>query len=272
MAYEFDQIYYPWRGSFTNYINSVLPASFFDKKTMYEAGCGTANNGAYFQSLGAVVTSADANPANLNRAQIEHPELTFLTQNHNVDVLPKSYDIVLHWGVLPYLDSIETHLADVCAKSKYIILESIVADSSDSTYIIRDVRDPEAYCSLVGSRPSQQYIEKILSDNGFSFQLAKDAALDCGSYKYSWDIAETGEWSNVNNGDLYRRLWICWKKTLPSPLSSVSAPASAPTPAPAEEAAPAPAPVPAPAPAPAPVPSDPTVAPADPASADSETV
>ena len=230
---------------------------------MYEAGCGTANNGAYFQSLGAKVTSADANPSNLNRALIEHPELTLITQNHNVDLLPSSYDIVLHWGVLPYLDSIEAHLADVCAKAKYIILESIVADSSDPTYVIRDVRDPEAYCSLVGSRPSQQYVEKILTDNGFSFQLAKVAALDCGSYRYSWDIAETGEFSNVNNGELYRRLWICWKKTLPSPLSS--APASAPAPAPAP--APASAPAPAPASAPAAAPAD--LAPADPAPEDS---
>lgn len=78
-------------------------------------------------------------------------------------------------GVLCHINEIEKHLENICKNSDYLLLETEVCDS-EGLYIIKTNENgyDQAY-NNIGTRPSQKYIENILTN--FNFIMIKDKIL-----------------------------------------------------------------------------------------------
>ena len=205
--------YDKWINSRMNGINKYISPDYFKSKTLLELGCGHAHNGNRFHDLGAIVTSTDAREGYLKTVGEIYPHIKTLVFDADKDDIPERYDIILHWGLLYHLADIENHLEKISCKCNVLLLETEVCDSDDGTFRISTDEDgyDQAF-NKKGIRPSPAYVEKVLTKNGFRFELIKDPILNAEFHIYDWDIKNTGGWA----GGL-RRFWICWKD-VDSPL------------------------------------------------------
>jgi SAM-dependent methyltransferase len=205
--------YDEWRVSrFAGILKYVNIDLLFDK-TLLELGCGYGDNGKLFKNIGCDVTASDANEQHIKSASVKNPELKYEIFNCNKDLLTKKYDIILHWAVVNHLDNLEQHLNNVCANCDYLFLESEICDASISYVIKTNESEYDQAFDIVGSRPSQKYIENILTKNNFNFVMIKDSILNAGYHIYDWEIRNS---LTCHNG--MRRYWICWNKNVSSPL------------------------------------------------------
>lgn len=119
-------------------------------------------------------------------------------------------DVLVHWGLVGVLDHLDAHLEFACRQCRYMVLEGEVLDAS------------EALCTRVmgrggssSAKPSAAYIESLLRRNGWASEMVTDPALNGSRARYDWEVGET--W---RHGPDRRRMWICWRRDLPSPLKS----------------------------------------------------
>lgn len=208
--------YVGWISSRFNGLNKYINPEYFRSKTLLELGCRYGDNGNKFHEYGAIVTSCDARKENLDITNKRFPYIkTFCIDLDNEDI-EEHYDVILHWGTLYHLSEIETHLEKISNRCNVLLLESEVSDSDDKTFYI-SVQEHDAYdqsFNSKGIRPSQQYVEDVLSKNGFQFELIKDPILNSDFHVYDWEIKNTKTWRHG-----LRRFWICWKNT-ECPMSS----------------------------------------------------
>jgi hypothetical protein len=209
--------YVGWISSRFNGLNKYINPEYFRSKTLLELGCRYGDNGNKFHEYGAIVTSCDARKENLDITNRRFPHIkTFCIDLDNEDI-EEHYDVILHWGTLYHLSEIETHLEKISNRCNVLLLESEVSDSDDKTFYI-SVQEHDAYdqsFNSKGIRPSQQYVEDVLSKNGFQFELIKDPILNSDFHVYDWEIKNTKTWRHG-----LRRFWICWKNT-ECPISSL---------------------------------------------------
>ena len=205
--------YDAWRTSRFNGIKKYIPTDFFKGKTLLELGGGHGHNGDFFHQLGASVTTSDARQEHLTVVSERYPHLRTLLIDGDKNKIDSKYDIILHWGLLYHLKEIEEHLENVAANCDILLLETEVVDSDNDTLAIttEEYGYDQAFNS-VGIRPSEKYVEKILTKNGFQFKLIKDPILNAEFHIYDWEIKNT----NSSRHGL-RRYWICWKN-VESPL------------------------------------------------------
>ena len=189
-----------------NCVVKYINPDFFKGKTLLELGCGYADIGNMFSKLGALVTSSDARKEHLSITNTRHPHIKTLVLDADKDTIPEFYDIIVHWGLLYHIKEVEKNLKDVLSKCNILLLETEVMDSTNHS-ILNTIEDgfDQAY-NMVGSRPSQKYVEKILKDNGFKFINIRDPILNSDFHKYDWEESNTMEWKHG-----LRRFWICWK-------------------------------------------------------------
>lgn len=208
-----------WIISRMNGIKKYISTDYFKSKTLLELGCGHAHIGNEFYKLGSIVSSSDARKEHINTVNNIYPHIeTLLIDCENDDIL-KKYDIILHWGLLYHLNEIEIHLKTVSERCDLLLLESEVCDSNDDTFYIK-IHENNNYFdqafNSIGIRPSQTYVEKILKNNGFQYELIKDPILNSGIHIYDWDIQNTKKFQHG-----LRRFWICWKN-IESPLIALN--------------------------------------------------
>jgi hypothetical protein len=208
----------------------ILP-DFFQGKTLLELGGGHAHNGNKFSELGAIVTTSDARPEHLEKVHELYPHLHtmiidgdddsfFGVATNMVDTthpIPNHFDVILHWGLLYHLAEIEEHLKKIAGFCDVLLLETEVADAEEDDFCIRtkEAGYDQAFHS-VGIRPSPSYVEKILAQNGFHFQMIVDPILNANIHQYDWEIKGTKSWRHG-----LRRFWICWKTDQASPLKTM---------------------------------------------------
>jgi hypothetical protein len=203
-----------WRNSRMNGIKKYMDPSFFKSKTMLELGCGYADIGNMFYEMGAIVTSSDSRIEHLKVVNERYPHIkTLQLDGDNINIENK-YDVILHWGLLYHLKEIDIHLEKVSQKCDILLLETEVCDSDNPDFfLINEEKGYDQAFNNKGIRPSQQYVEKVLTKNGFNFKLIKDPILNNSFHVYDWDVKNSNKsWHGL------RRFWICWKNT-DSPLT-----------------------------------------------------
>ena len=209
----FSSHYINWRMSRMNGVKKYISPEYFKSKTLLELGCGYADVGNMFSELGAIVTSSDARNEHLGNVNQRYPHIKTLLIDGDNDSIIEKYDIILHWGLLYHLNEIELHLEKLSQKCDVLLLETEVSDSDDPTfYISTNEGGYDQAFNKNGIRPSQSYVENVLTKNGFQFKLIKDSILNSSFHCYDWDITNSNGWR-----DGLRRFWICWKN-IDSPL------------------------------------------------------
>ncbi len=205
--------YDDWRETRMKGTLKYISPDYFISKNLLELGCGHGHIGDIFYKLGAIVTSSDARKEHIENTKINFPHLKTELIDCDVDVIPKKYDIIVHWGLLYHLNEIEKHLEKISQKCDILLLETEVSDSdNDSFYITTYENGYDQAFNDKGIRPSPAYVEKVLNNNGFKFKLIKDPILNSSFHIYDWDITNSNTWRHG-----LRRFWICWKD-IDSPL------------------------------------------------------
>jgi len=203
----FNDHYIDWRNSRMNGIKKYISLDYFKSKTLLELGCGYADIGNMFFELGSIVTSCDAREEHLAKVELKYSHIKTLLLDCDKDIIKDKYDIIVHWGLLYHLNEIEIHLENISKKCDLLLLETEVSDSDDKDfYISTDENGYDQAFNNKGIRPSQLYVENILTKYGFQFKLIKDPILNSGIHCYDWNINNLKIWKNG-----LRRFWICWK-------------------------------------------------------------
>ena len=205
-----------WRLSRMNGLDKYVSSDFWNNKTLFELGAGHSDIGFLFHQKGCKVTSSDIREEHLSVAKSKYPQLNIIKFDCDKDIINTHYDIILHWGVLYHINNIETNIENVCNMCDYLILETEVCVSDDIISVkVNEGGYDQAFHSI-GTRPSEKYVEQLLSKNGFEFKLIKDPILNSSIHKYDWDTIQGFNINMFNHG--YRRYWICWRNDKPSPV------------------------------------------------------
>ncbi len=197
-------------------IQKYIGSEYFKSKTLLELGCGHGDNGHEFYKLGAIVTCSDARKEHIDVLKNKYPHLEASVVDCDNDNITDNYDIILHWGLLYHLNDIERHITNISQRCKVLLLETEVSDSDDTTFYIktRESGCDQAF-NCIGTRPSESYVEKILTNSGFNYKIINDSILNAEFHKYDWDIKNTRKWQHG-----LRRFWICWKN-IETPISNI---------------------------------------------------
>lgn len=206
----FEGHYINWIKSRMSAIKKYINVERLKNKTLLELGCGHGHNGNEFYNLGCKVTASDAVVEHIQKGKKLYPYNDFKIIDCDKNIIPEKYDIILHWGLLYHLKEIENHLKDVCEKCDVILLETEVSDSDDDKFYIttKEKGYDQAY-NNIGIRPSEKYVEKVLSNNGFKFFMIKDSVVNSTFHNYDWEITNTKTWRHG-----LRRFWVCWNKNV----------------------------------------------------------
>lgn len=205
----FDRHYINWRETRISKILDLYNKDFFDQKNILELGCGLGDVGSRFIDFGANVTFAEGRPDHVEilKEKFSNNTVINLNQNEMWD-LKKKFDIVIHWGVLYHLDNWKEDLECALKHSDLIFLESEVSDSDDENFEIK-VSEVDGYDQAldgIGSRPSANNIEKVITEKGFRFARHDDSNLNSSFHIYDWKVKNTNTWKNG-----LRRFWIIHK-------------------------------------------------------------
>ena len=193
-------------------VNKYVNVESLKNKTLLELGGGLGDNGNEFHKLGCKVTSSDARVEHTKKGKKKHPHLDYKVIDGDKIKIDKKYDIILHWGLLYHLAEIENHFKNVCENCDIMFLETEVADSDDDTFFFIKKETglgPDQAFNNKGIRPSEKYVEKVLSKNGFKYLMIKDPIVNSSIHKYDWDIENT-----KTHPKGWRRFWVCWNKNV----------------------------------------------------------
>lgn len=212
----FEGHYIEWNKNRINFIFSTLDKKDYENKSVLEVGCGYAKMGESFWEKGCKVHSTDAREKHILVCKDIHSNkdgMSFEVMNLEGEIDSKEYDILLHVGVLYHLPDIEKSIKDMSKLCKEtLILETEVCDSDDPDFCLH-IKEYNGYDQSIsgrGSRPSADYVERLLDENGFSFIRYDDSKLnsvEMDSHFYDWEVKNTNTWENGR-----RRFWICKKK------------------------------------------------------------
>jgi len=206
--------YIDWRIKRVNFIEKLYGKQFFKDKTILELGCGHGHIGRYLQNqLGAKVTFADGRQGHLDTLKEVMPnaETICFDQNNPWD-LNRTFDIVLHWGVLYHLDNWKQDLESTSKHGNLIFLESEVCDSEDPEFEIK-LEQVDGYDQDLGkfsTRMSSAAVEEKLIDLEFLYNRFDNTDLNSDFHCYDWacDI-NTNKPAHYTKG--HRRFWIAEK-------------------------------------------------------------
>lgn len=207
VARRFTDHYVEWRRRRIAAIVDHYGQDFFRGKTLLELGCGYGDIGAAFADLGARVTCSDARVEHLDIVTRRWPELRTVQVNLNDDWPFGQFDIILHLGLLYHLEPTHRSLRWSCQSAAHVVIESEVCDSSDSTTVVTTAE--AGYDQAVdgqGCRPSPGRIERILVDEGMTFERVTDSRCNSGMHVYDWPIGDTGRFESG-----LRRFWFARK-------------------------------------------------------------
>jgi 2-polyprenyl-3-methyl-5-hydroxy-6-metoxy-1,4-benzoquinol methylase len=201
--------YYAWRQKRIDCFIKHYGMTWFQGKTILELGCGYADIGNVFHCLGADVTVSDARAEHIDIVRERYPHLKTLVHDCEKK-LPfgedQKFDLIIHTGMLYHIDKYEDHLADCLKNCHNMILETEVCDSDDENFHLYVEEDSSFYdksFSKRSYRPSPNRLEKIIKDNGGTFEKLTDESCDIHFHSYSWPMTNTKEWRHG-----LRALWF----------------------------------------------------------------
>ena len=199
-------------------LDKYLVDSFFQGKSCLDP----ANQPDIFlpvQTSGASVSVYDTTQESVDSIVSQHSGITANVLDIFNQEVSQKFDILISSHILEKVANPEAHLINLCQNCDYLILDSRVLDSTDSS---------------INLTPA--YIQNIITSQGFQSTMPIDTIFDDFSSFFGWEPENNGEMRENN-----RRLFICWRDTVSSPLKpapvSEPEPASEPAPEPASEPA-----------------------------------
>lgn len=206
---RFRDHYIKWNNRRIKCIIDYYGKNFFRGKKILEVGCGYGDIGAEFMKLGAEVTCSDARREHLDIVERRYPNIKTVLADLDYEwPFRKKFDVILHLGTLYHLKNFEKSLIKACKTTKYLVLETEVCDSDDPDMVVftNESRGYDQSFNKRGSRPSAEYIEKILKKAGMKYEQVKSSKCNSGFHRYNWKVKNTGKWSHG-----LRRFWFAYK-------------------------------------------------------------
>jgi len=198
-----------WRSNRIAAIVEKYGAHFWMGKTVLEVGAGYGDIGSCFALLGARVVCYEGRDENTNAIK---SRFDGILEAETVDcdgVLPGGpWEVIIHLGVLYHLQNAELALRSACQKCENLILETECSDSDDPNFILTVKEDTFAFDQSMhgkGTRPSPAWVERILKEEGFSFERITDARCNGDLHRYDWPIQNTKEWRHGLRGMWFAR-------------------------------------------------------------------
>lgn len=210
----FDGHYLDWNQKRVKGIVDFYGYKFMQGKKILDLGCGHADISGVLHRLGADVTAIDSRSDHLKIVNKKFSGIKTLQADLDRGwPLPNQrFDMILDLGVLCHLANFEEHLRTVCANTKYLVLETAIADTDDPNFCSPVGESKGVYdlsANGLGCRPSAAAVEKVLTDCGMNFQRLDDAKFNTPQYVYDWKV--TGS----KNLDLHkRRIWFASKANM----------------------------------------------------------
>ena len=195
-------------------------SDWFNGKKVLELGCGHADMGNEFYKLGAEVTVTDARENHLAVVRDKYPHLKRICHDLNRVNWPfeRGYDLILNMGVLYHLQKFERLLKNCFLNCENMFIESIVVDSDDPRFVSyvkeeSSTQDSDQSFTSVGCRPSWACIERIIEENGFTFERYFSKELNSVQNVFDWEPKNSLECGVGEGKDFFwlRRTWFCKK-------------------------------------------------------------
>lgn len=206
-GHRFETHYSSWQEKRVTAIRWHYGDEFFAGKTLLELGCGYGDIGAAFARLGARVTCSDAREEHLAVVRERWPEITTVRADLDHEWPFRTFDVILHLGVLYHLEPTHQSLRRSCASCTHLVLETEVCDSSDPEAVLpADESGYDQAFNGTGCRPTAQRIERLLTGESMAFERITDGRCNSGFHVYDWPAQNTGV---VTEGQ--RRIWFAWK-------------------------------------------------------------
>lgn len=206
----FGESYDEWRARRISKLLAVFGIDHFDGARVVELGAGHGDIGALLASLGAEVVCVDGRRENLDFGRLKHrgvPNLSFELADLDGDFRSiGKFDLVVHFGVLYHIADVVEHLHRCFDLADEMVLETVVADSTDPHHIVvvdeRSEVNEEALSGR-GSRPSPFYVERIAAEAGFEVERHFSADLNADGFVYDWPHTGSGDLGGWHQ----RRFW-----------------------------------------------------------------
>lgn len=207
---KFEGHYAVWRSRRIQTVLDEYSRRFFEGKTVLEVGAGYGAIGAFLGSLGAKVTCLEGRAQNVQVIQQRYPFVSAIQHDLNQGLPDKpSYDIIVHLGVLYHLAKPELALREACRRCDHLILETEVSDSDDPQFVCHIQEHSYIYDQAldgVGCRPSAAYVERVITEEGFTFTRLNDNRCNWELHTYDWEMKNTRKYQNGQ-----RRMWFASK-------------------------------------------------------------
>lgn len=216
---KFDLAHYTnWNQSRIATILHYYGKDFFKDKKVLEVGCGWADMGAYFQSIGADVAVSDAREEHINIIKNRHPDLKCKVVDSE-DTTWKydetKYDIIIHFGLLYHLQNPSENLKLICNHCDVLMIETEVLDSDDPHNIIFKEEETEwengawgMANSGIGSLPSYAWVERELTENNMEVtRIPNPSMANAEAHRYDWPRVNANKFVSAQ-----RAMWFCKKK------------------------------------------------------------
>lgn len=199
--------YEDWRAKRTKAILDHYGHELFNGKSLLELGAGFGDIGHFFSMIGSKVTCLDARAKNTKATMKRFPSLKAITFDLN-NGLPNGdkFDIIIHFGVLYHLRTPDASLRESCKACEYLILETECSDSDDPHYLPEAKETSFVYDQAIdgiGTRPSQAYVERILKEEGMTFERITDGRCNAAGHFYDWPLKNTKQCPRGQ-----RRMWF----------------------------------------------------------------
>jgi len=205
----FEGHYVDWRAKRVAKLVSIFGKEFFKGKDVLELGCGTGDLGEHFIEFGSNVTFCDAREEHLLEIKNRIPNgVTHVIDQNTNWILNKHFDFIIHTGVLYHLTEWKQDLLCTLNHSNLIFLETQVPNNTTSDSYEETVYENgyDQAVSKICKKPTAEYIEKFLTNQGVKFKRYDDADINSGGHRYDW-VASPGNGRN-NTGN--RRFWILY--------------------------------------------------------------
>jgi 2-polyprenyl-3-methyl-5-hydroxy-6-metoxy-1,4-benzoquinol methylase len=153
-------------------------AAWFAGRAGLEVGCGYADIGGHFVTLGARMLCTDARAQHLNVARRKNPGVDFAICDLDKEFPKGRYDFVLHLGVLYHMAEPLTQLRlalETHPSARFIIETEVCNVASDEFVLLLGEAGYDGAFNGIGGRPSTCAVERVIGETGRSFRRLDDS-------------------------------------------------------------------------------------------------
>lgn len=198
-----------WNEKRLSKILTIFGKHWFKDKRILEVACGRGFFGRELSKLGAIATFTDARQLFVDALVADGFDALVMDQDKDW-VVPSTFDLVIHFGVLYHLDNWKKDLEFAVKTSPIVVLESEVVDKLDDTYE-KKVQEEDEYdqaFNRTATKFSDVHVESYLKELGVQIEKESDSTIDCcPHFVYSWSHGQE-EGNGFHKNTLRRRMWV----------------------------------------------------------------